>query len=309
MDESQLVRIQSHSIAPAAVLTHTRETLQLPRSARIIRARFKPGSMGEDRAPADTLLASALPTIDRVVGFVAARHHLRPADAADFKSQVTMQLVENDCAILRKFEGRSSLRTYLSVVVQRLFLDYSVAKWGKWRPSAEAKRAGEVGIMLERLLVRDGYTVDEAYEVLVTNHRMKIDRREVERIAGRLPARAKRQFESDVALVDRADDAPGADALTEHNDRTASAQRVTAVWKRLSAALDPQDRLILALLYVDGRTVAQIASALNLDQKPLYRRKDQLHAYLLEGFEAEGISADEALAMFEDPTITVDWWP
>jgi RNA polymerase sigma factor (sigma-70 family) len=285
----------------------------LPRTASIfpgiIRGHFIPGRMDHDLASPDTILVSELATIERVVDFVATRHHLRPADAADFASHVTMKLVENDYAILRKFERRSSLRTYLNVVIQRLFLDYSVAKWGKWRPSAPAKRAGEIGIMLERLLVRDGYSVDEAYEVLVTNHRMNVDRREVERIAGRLPARAKRQFESDASLVDRADDAPGADALAEHNDRIAFAQRVSAALKRLLAALDPQDRLILVLLYVDGRSVAEIASTLNLDQKRLYRRKDQLHAYLLEGLESEGISADDALAIFEDPTVTVDWWP
>ena len=263
--------------------------------------------MEHDLASPDTILVSELATIERIVGFVAARHHLRSADAADFASHVTMKLVENDHAILRKFKRRSSLRTYLNVVIQRLFLDYSVAKWGKWRPSAPAKRAGELGILLERLLVRDGYSIDEAYEALVTNHRMNVDRREVERIAGLLPARAKRKFESDASLVDRAADAPGADALAEHNDRTAYAQRVSAVLKRLRAALDPQDRLILVLHFEDGRSVAEIASTLNLDQKQLYRHRDQLLRDLREGLESEGIDADEALAIFDDPAVTVDW--
>jgi RNA polymerase sigma factor for flagellar operon FliA len=273
----------------------------------IIRARLTAGRMEHDLAAPDTILVSELPTIERVVAFVASRHHLRSAEAADFASHVTMKLVENDYAILRKFEGRSSLRTYLTVVIQRLFLDYSVAKWGKWRPSAQAKRAGELGIMLERFLVRDGYSLDEAYEALLTNHRMHLDRREVERIAGLLPTRSRRQFESDAALVDRADGRPGADALADHNERTALAQRVSVALKRLIAAADPQDRLILVLRYVDGCSVADIASTLSLDQKRLYRRLEQLLRDLREGLESEGIAADEALSIFDDPAVTVDW--
>jgi len=45
-------------------------------------------------------------------------------------------------ALLAKFEGRSSLRTFLTVVIQRLFLDHRISAWGKWRPSAEARRGG-----------------------------------------------------------------------------------------------------------------------------------------------------------------------
>ena len=288
-----------------------RSASHFPRNAStfpgIIRARLAAGRMEHELASPDSILVSELATIERIVEFVAARHRLRPADAGDFASHVTMKLVENDYAILRKFEGRSSLRTYLNVVIQRLFLDYSVAKWGKWRPSAPAKRAGELGIMLERLLVRDGYSIDEAYEALLTNHRMDVDRREVERIAGLLPARAKRQFESDAALIDRAAGLPGTDALAEHNDRTALAERLSAALKRLIAAADPQDRLILVLHYVDGCSVAEIASTLSLDQKRLYRRLDQLLHDLREGLESEGIAADEALAIFDDPAVTVDW--
>ncbi len=56
-------------------------------------------------------------------------------------------------------------------VVQRLFLDHRNRQWGKWRPSAEAKRRGPLAILLERLVVRDGWTFEQAVETLRTNHR------------------------------------------------------------------------------------------------------------------------------------------
>ena len=273
----------------------------------IIRARLTAGRMEHDLAAPDTILVSELPAIERVVAFVASRHHLRSAEAADFASHVTMKLVENDYAILRKFEGRSSLRTYLTVVIQRLFLDYSVAKWGKWRPSAPAKRAGDIGIRLERLLMRDGYSFDEACEILLTNHQIRISRRKLERIAAMLPVRRKRRFETDASLVDHAADLPGADILVERNDRSVYARRVSAVLKHLLAAKGPQDRLILVLHFVDGCNRAEIASTLGIDQKRFYRHFDHLLSDLRAGLEAEGIGADEALAIFDDPEIFVDW--
>jgi len=85
------------------------------------------------------------------------------------------------------------------------------------------------------------------------------------------------------------------------------AQRLSHALKRLMARVEPQDRLILALRFVDGHTVADIASMLALDQKRLYRRLDQLLRELRNGLRAEGIAPDEALAIFDDPAISVDW--
>src|SRR4051812_20068245 len=120
----------------------------------------------------ETLLVSELDTIERIISFVASRRRLRPDDAEEFAAHVKMKLVEKDYVILRKFEGRSSLRTFLTVVIQRLFVDYTAAKWGRWRPSAEARRAGDVGVMLDELLWRDGYSLDEACEILATNRQV-----------------------------------------------------------------------------------------------------------------------------------------
>jgi RNA polymerase sigma factor for flagellar operon FliA len=40
-------------------------------------------------------------------------------EADDFASHPKLKLIEDDYAILRKFQGRSSLRTYLTVVIER----------------------------------------------------------------------------------------------------------------------------------------------------------------------------------------------
>src|SRR4051812_28238821 len=96
-----------------------------------------PGS-APGATPAEVLFLTELPTIERVAAFVTSRHRVPAAEAQEFASHVKMHIIESDYAVLKRFEGRSSLRTYLTVVIQRLFLDYRISQWGKWRPSAEA---------------------------------------------------------------------------------------------------------------------------------------------------------------------------
>lgn len=261
---------------------------------------LKPAGGGE------TLFVSQLPLIEQVISFIARRHHLRTEDADELGAHVKLKLLENDYALLRKFQGRSSLRTYLSTVIQRLFLDYRIASWGKWRPSAEAKRLGQVAILLERLLTRDGYSIDEAYEVMTTNHRLTETRAELERLASRLPPRAKRRFESDDVLGDLPSAERPADQIVVDRESTQVGLRVQAALRGALADLEGQDRLILTMRFDDGKTVAEIATVLRLEQKALYRRIDRLMASLRNELEAAGIQRAAVVEMLERPLAGIE---
>ena len=94
-----------------------------------------------------------LPLVDRVIAFVARRHHLATAEAEEFAAHVKLKLVENDYAVLRKFQGRSSMQSFLTTVISRLSLDLRNDEWGKWRPSAEARRSGPVAVLTGRYVM------------------------------------------------------------------------------------------------------------------------------------------------------------
>ena len=53
------------------------------------------------------LFVSHLPEIERVIAWISARRHLSGADRDDFAAQVKLKLIEDDYAVLRKFEARS----------------------------------------------------------------------------------------------------------------------------------------------------------------------------------------------------------
>src|SRR6202008_4136539 len=106
----------------------------------------------------------------RVGRTIARRHQLSADEADELGSSVRLKLVENDYEVLRKFEGRSQLRTYLTTVVKRHFLDDRNARWGKWRPSAQARRLGPVAVLLDQFLTRDRLPFEEAVQAIEARH-------------------------------------------------------------------------------------------------------------------------------------------
>jgi RNA polymerase sigma factor for flagellar operon FliA len=253
------------------------------------------------------LFDSQLDVIERLIPFVSSRHHMPGIDLDDFDAHVKLKLIEDDYAILKKFEGRSNLRTYLTVVIQHLFLDYRIKAWGKWRPSAEAKRSGEIAILLERLMQREGYGFEEAFELMQTNHQITMTRRELEAIAARLPHRLRRRFESDVALTGVAADQPSLDEIVGDHEREMTAARLESALNKAMAGLETQDRLIFELRYRDGQTIADIARALGLDQRALYRRVQRCLGALLTELQASGIDKAQATEILGSAAISVEW--
>jgi RNA polymerase sigma factor for flagellar operon FliA len=254
-----------------------------------------PASAGQ-RSAHEEAFVSNLALIDSIVRFVCHRQRLAGADADDFNSEVRLRLMDNDYEVFRRFQQRSSLRTYLTIVIQRIYLDYRNHQWGKWRPSAEARRLGAVAIRLESLMSRDGMPFDQACEVLRTNEGVLATESDLVEMAVRLPQRTRRSHVGEDVLesLPAAGESPDGVLSRERRD---AARRVLAALERAMEALGDQDRLILRLKFQEGLGVADIARALHLDQKPLYRRLDGLLHQLRTALEAAGIDRLEANAI------------
>jgi RNA polymerase sigma factor for flagellar operon FliA len=69
----------------------------------------------------------------------------------------------------------------------------------------------------------------------------------------------------------------------------ANRERVVAVLKRAMDQLDPQDGMIARMHIVDGHSLADVARALGLEPKPLYRRRDRILRALRGYLEANGV--------------------
>ncbi len=216
---------------------------------------------------------------------------------------VHLKLVEHDYAILRKFEGRSSLSTFLTTVIGRLFLDERIARWGKWRLSAAARRLGEVAMWLEQLMSRDGMSFDAAVETLRSNHHIRESDAELAEMRRWLSVRAPRSEASDEELDEIATSGPPVDEGLRGTERAALAEKVERALKAALEGLPPQDGLILRMRFIDGFQISLIARTLGLDQKPLYRRIEQLLRRLCIALQAEGLSREDVLSLLGGPDI------
>jgi RNA polymerase sigma factor (sigma-70 family) len=244
---------------------------------------------GDETAAYEAMFVSNLGIIDGVIRFVCQRHHLTPSEADEFASEVRLRLVENGYEVFRRFQRRSSLRTYLTIVVQRIYLDYRNHLWGKWRPSAEARRLGPIAIRLETLLTREGLRFDQACEVLRTNEGVVLSDSDLAAIAVRLPLRPRRSMVGEEALKGLTTTERASEDGILSKERQDAARRVVIALSVAVQTLADQDRLILRLKFQEGLGIADIARALHLEQKHLYRRFDGLLKRLRQALEAAGI--------------------
>jgi RNA polymerase sigma factor (sigma-70 family) len=243
--------------------------------------------------PESTYLQN-LATIERIAAFVARKYHLNADETGEFVQVARVALCDHDYAIIGKFEGRSSFTTYLTTVILRLFHQWRVEQWGKWRPSAEAKRLGEKAIVLERLITRDGFTFDEAVKILTVRSGAEYTVSELELLYVRLPLRMPRpQLLSEDVSPDALAVDGDADDRVELRDRERTAKMAAAALDGVLETLDAEDRLILQMRFWGGKKVPDIARRLHLDQKKIYKRLDKLFAMLRKALEGAGVTKAE----------------
>jgi RNA polymerase sigma factor for flagellar operon FliA len=250
--------------------------------------------------PREILLAN-LSLIEQIISLICRRKGMSPDAIEEFSSVAKLRLVENDYAIIRAFRQRSSFATYIAAVIGRMLLDYRNHEWGKWHPSAEAERLGEVAVQLERMLYRDERPFEEALVLIATDH-PNVTRAELERLAAKLPPRAKRRR---VDLDENALEPTPAEASSA--ERAQAAARISKVVCGAIELLPEDDQLLLRLRFDSEMSVPQIAQALHLNQQVLYRRLYRIFETLREKLEAAGVSASDVADLVGNDTELLDF--
>jgi RNA polymerase sigma factor (sigma-70 family) len=252
-------------------------------------------------------MTSNLALIERAITFACGRYGLDRDHAEEVSSTVKLRLVENDYAILRAYEQRSSFRTYISMVVQRMVLDYQNHVWGKWHASAEARRMGEMAVELEQLLHRDGRTFDETASILEKKH--GASRESLRELAARLPGRAPKRrqlaIEDAPPLAAPPRDAPQRRVVAR--EQRELAKRLSVVMAAIVDALPKDERLVFQLHFQGGMKMSEIARALQRDQKELYRVRDKRMAGINEQLLRAGFSPRDVLELIGSDEVDLDF--
>jgi RNA polymerase sigma factor (sigma-70 family) len=254
-----------------------------------------------DRDECETTFLANLEWMRQAMGTVCRRRGMLGADAEDFVSWATCKLLEDDYAVLRQFRGESSVRTYLSVVIVTLHRSYRAQYWGRWRPSAAARREGALGTRLETLLYRDGCAFREAVEILRTSSGgARLDERRLAALSRSLPARAVRRTGEGAQALEELPGEETSDGGVLSAETEAECGAMNAALDAALATLPAVDRLVVRLRFWEGLTVADIARALGLPQKPLYRRLERALRALRRTLESSGLSSTEVRGYLYD---------
>jgi RNA polymerase sigma factor (sigma-70 family) len=268
-----------------------------PANPQVIALAREPAASHNARIPPTVsdlrrLLTDNLPLLHQVVRRVARAHRLRDHEVEELLSAVQLKLVENDYEALRRFEGRSTLATYLRSIVTRHLLDERAALWGKWRPSVYARRLGATAMQLELLMTRDGLGFREAVQTLRSTRSVVESDEHLHRISLGFPARAPRRF-VDVAVLQHVSVDDAVDRRVDAERQAALAQRTGAALKAALDALAPQDQLLLKMHFEYNLPLSKIARTLQVEQRPLYRRKDQALALLGRELARQGVRRED----------------
>ena len=260
-----------------------------------------PSDVMGDTTNLEAVFLENLTLIDRIAAALARRNGFVGEDAVDFASWVKLRMVEDEYAVFRKFRGDSAVGTYLTVVIAMLARDYRVRHFGRWRPSAAARRVGVVAVKLEALVRRQGYRLEQAAEILRTSGDTRLSDRELVGVLAQCPLRPPlRPLEVGAEQLAGVESNAVAEVLVISDETEQERRRV---WSALAAAIRAypvEDRLILRMRFWDELSIADIARALSLQQKSLYRRIDRLLADLRGRLVATGLSADECRLLLSE---------
>lgn len=235
---------------------------------------------------------------DGAARMTARRRRLAPDDLDDLRSELWLKILRDDQKMLRKFAGRGSLRAFLNTVADRCLLDRRINTLGKWRPSQTARRIGPVGVALDRLTRRDGFSMDQAIHTLSNNTALRMgDIRAASRVLEASHSRPSRRTVPLDDAVELPSRTPSAESTLETARTLQQSVRVRATLIRCLENLSLDDRRLLRRRFAEGVSVADIARADGGDQKALYRQLQGVLTRLRVQVEQSGVTADEALGL------------
>jgi RNA polymerase sigma factor (sigma-70 family) len=228
---------------------------------------------------------------------VARAYRLSASDADDLRSDLWLKVLENK-RTLRTLRARARPSSYLVAIARNLLLDQRNKSWGKWRPSAAARRAGGYGIALDRLVTRDGLSVDVAQAMLRCAGKAPGDC-SVSTMTLEFPSRLKRVFVG-VEAVDAVSIAHNRRDISWDHERRRVERLVQQALTEVLAGLPHFDRQLLKWRFVDDLTIAAMAPRVRMTAGALYRHFSRLLRDIRMSLEQVGVDLPTVRSLLVD---------
>jgi hypothetical protein len=218
----------------------------------------------------EQLLSQKRPFIERVVRDISRRHFLSSIEMEEFRASVDRALERNEYELLRAYEGRSTWETYFTTVITREFFLFQGSLWGEWRPTPAALRFGPAAVLLEELVVRNGFALADAIDWMRTTHRVDLPRHRLQQLAEQLRI----------------------GAASNRHSPAANTANLNALRDALSL-ISSEDRLIVELRFRDRQPLTRIAAILKTEVRPLQRRIETVKEVIRQSLHTQGLETDD----------------
>lgn len=248
-----------------------------------------------DRADCERALVDNLEWARGVMAAQCRNFRMGRAEADEFQSWAIERLVDNEYHIFRQFRGGSSIRTYLRAVIRTLIREYAAARWGRYRPSSAARRAGPTGLALDRLINRDGLSATQAASALMNRGAAPSSERDLTRLALSLPVRNSREPIPLEQLIDIPTAPNRADDRISSAEEVAELESIRLVIESSLQECSEFDVRVLEMHFWQRLAISEIARQLGIPQKPLYRTFDRLLGFLRQRLESRGLTRADVL--------------
>lgn len=236
-------------------------------------------------------------------------------EALELSNQVLDILRQNNYHVLREFKGNAQLTTYLTAIISRRTVDLIRKKLGRGREKERAKDLGNTGLLLYQRVIKDGHPLRDVYDELRTNGNFPGSLEELEamlrKIKGKNPGSHQPGAangnngtsvvkngtsinEEEYVIPDTKSDPQ---ALLMEKQRQ---QEIHQVIRDIIAPLSGEERLLLRMrfpFHEDEKpgSVEQIANALGITPKAVYKRITRLMKKCRQQLDRRGIRINELL--------------
>ncbi len=226
-------------------------------------------------------------------------------EALELSNRVLDLLKKNDFRILRDFQEKCKLTTYLCAIISRQAIDMIRRKLGRSREKERAKLLGEAGLLVYERIFKDKYSPAEVLDELnSTKHSCTLEELEeiVKKIKGpnkientendSIIRTGKVTVKEEVVVVDNKSDPQ--QITMDNMQREKTREVINDILHQLSG----EERLILRMRYPAGegeepKPVQFIADTLSISQKAVYKRITRIMKKCKQRANERGVSFND----------------
>ncbi len=231
-------------------------------------------------------------------------------ESLELSNRVLDKLKEKDFQILRQFQGKSKLTTYLSAIISRQAVDMVREKKGRIREKERAAAMGKIGEKVYNIVFRQGLSIVEVQKdflhrgLPVPTDGVLLEA--IDKIKGSagIPSDGNDIKKGFLSSVDGGGESfeivvpdTGSNPEKLFID-TKKREEVERVFGDLMDGLSGEERLILRMRFGfdeedTPKKIPEIASVLNIDEKAVYKRIGNILAKCRKTLSLQGVDINE----------------